>query len=152
MWFNEIAKVENPGRAELSQFLEGVNHFLGFILENRNDFDFLWENAPELHDLAWDTYQYDILQGAGRELEIVIPEIPPENIRRHGLEGRPLKFKFRVLGALDRLWNDLGGLSIREWFKKIIDAIDAVLDSLIDAAAGVGGIIKEFKDSLAALA
>ncbi len=49
------------------------------------------------------------------------------------------------------MWNNLQGLPIREWFVKMVASIDAILDSLIDAA-GVGGIIKEFKDSLAALA
>jgi hypothetical protein len=41
---------------------------------------------------------------------------------------------------------------IRGWFKRLIEAIDAVLDSLIEAAGGVGGLIKEFKDALSALA
>ena len=39
-----------------------------------------------------------------------------------------------------------------EWFRKIIEAIDAALDSLIAAAGGVGGLVKEFKDALLALA
>jgi hypothetical protein len=34
----------------------------------------------------------------------------------------------------------------------VVDAIDAVLDSLIEAAGGAGGLIKEFKDALRALA
>lgn len=45
-----------------------------------------------------------------------------------------------------------GQFSIREWFRKIIEAIDAALGSLIDAAAGIGGLLKEFKDALLALA
>lgn len=32
------------------------------------------------------------------------------------------------------------------------DAIDAILDSLLDAAGGIGALLKEFKNALAALA
>lgn len=81
----------------------------------------------------------------------------------HGLTGRPLKFKLWVLDSIGNQWEHLREprdwrgrfrrqLSIREWFKKIIEAIDAVLDSLIDAAGGAGGLIKEFKDALSSLA
>ena len=153
MWFNQVAASENPGRQELSLFVLNVRDFMGFVLENRGDFGFLWEDSPELHELAWETFQYDIVQGAGLELDGVIQDIPQKNLNAHGLEGRPLKFKFRVLNSIGNQWERLKGkLPIREWFKKIIDAIDSILDSLIDAAGGVGWIIKEFKDALKSLA
>ena len=65
-----------------------------------------------------------------------------------------MQFKFRVLDSIGRQWEAvqaLGQLSIRDWVKRLFDAIDAILDSLIDAADGAGGLIKEFKDALAAL-
>ena len=153
MWFGEIAASENPGREELQLFVRNVRNFFGFVLENMDEFSFLWEGAPELHDLAWETFRFDIAEGAGLELDYAIRDISPERLRRHGLEGRPLRFKFKVLDAIGNQWERVKGqLSIREWFKKVIEAIDAVLDSLIDAAGGAGGLIKEFKDSLSALA
>jgi hypothetical protein len=57
------------------------------------------------------------------------------------------------MDSIGRRWNHVRGqFSIREWFRKIIEAIDAALGSLIDAAAGIGGLLKEFKDALLALA
>ena len=40
---------------------------------------------------------------------------------------------------------------MRGWLKQVCEAMDAVLDSVIHAV-GVGGIMKEFKDALSALA
>ena len=153
MWFNQVAAAERPGRKELKLFVYNVCDFLGFVLENRNDFGFLWEDSPELHELALETFQYDIAEGASLELVSAIREISQDDLNTHGLKGRPLKFKFRVLDSIGNQWKRFRGqLSIREWFKKIIDAIDAILGSLIDAAGGAGGIIKEFKDALSSLA
>jgi len=153
MWFNEIAVSENPGEEELILFVRNVRSFLGHVLEDNNSFGFLWEDDPKLHELALTTFRHDIAEGAGLILDEVIPQIPNTQLIAHGLSGRPLNFKFRVIVSIDSKWERLTGqLSIREWFKKMVDAIDAVLDSIINAAGGAGGIIKEFKDSLSALA
>lgn len=152
MWFTEIAQSENPGRDELMGFLYGTRRFLRFVLENTPSFGFLWEDAPELQGLAWETFSQDVAEGAGLELDRAIPGISQATLRTHGLQGRPLKFKLAVLDSIANQWERLRGqLSVREWFRKIIEAIDAILDSLIDAAGGAGSIIKEFKDALAAL-
>jgi len=151
MWFTEIAAAGNPGRDELMGFLYGTRRFLRFVLENTSFFGFLWEHAPELQGLAWETFNRDVTEGAGLELDRVIPVIPQVSLHAHGLVGRPLRFKIAVLNSIANQWESLRGqLSVREWFRKVVDAIDAILDSLIDAA-GTGGIIKEFKDALAAL-
>ncbi len=164
MWFREVARSEAPGRKELHLFVRDVRTFLNFVLEEgKQDFDFLWSASPELHGLALETFRYDIAEGAGLELDRAIDEISETRLITHGLVGRPLKFKFRVLDLIANQWPDIEQvrdwrgrfkrkLSIREWFKKIIDAIDAILDSLIDAAGGAGGLIKEFKDALSSLA
>ena len=153
MWFKEIAASENPGREELGTFVWNVRNFLGFVLENTEEFSFLWEKSPELHEMAWETFRFDIAEGAGLELVHAISDISPKKLRQHGLEGRPLRFKFNVLNSIGSQWEKVKGqFSIREWFKKLVDAIDAILDSLIDAADGAGGLIKEFKDALGALA
>jgi hypothetical protein len=153
MWFDEIAIVENPGKVQLVQFVGNLRSFLRDVLEDRQTFNFLWERSPELRELALETYQLDIAEGAGLELDRAIPDISVERLRAHGLIGRPLKFKLRVLRSISNQWERVRGqLSAREWFKKIVEAIDAILDSLIHAAGGVGGLIKEFKDALRALA
>jgi hypothetical protein len=58
----------------------------------------------------------------------------------------------KVLASISRRWDNVKGLlTVRSWFKQICEAIDVILDSLIQAV-GAGGIIKEFKDALSALA
>lgn len=153
MWFNNIADSEHPGREELALFVQDIRHFLLHVLEDKRNFDFLWNKNPHLLDLAMETMRYDIVEGAGLELDRAIYDISNRQIQLHGLEGRPLRFKFQVLNSIANQWDSIReSLSIREWFKKLIDAIDAILDSLIDAAGGAGGIIKEFKDALSSLA
>jgi hypothetical protein len=161
MWFEEIAKADDPGVNELMQFTHGVEACLGFVLEQKNDFDFLWEEDLELRSLALDTFKSDVRPAAGR-MRDVIGKIPGQLLTEHGLRGRPLKFKLRVLNSIANRWRRIREqfkegslrrmLAAREWFKKIVEAIDAVLDSLIEAAGGAGGLIKEFKDALRALA
>jgi hypothetical protein len=151
MWFTEIASIPNPGREEIHKFLDGVLDFLGFVLEPQ-DFDFLWEDDPELQALATETYSGDVRESA-RDLHRAIPNIPESSLMSHGLVGRPMRIKFRVLASVSDNWERVRGqFSIRGWFKRVIDAIDAILESLLDAAGGIGGIIKEFKDALSALA
>ena len=151
MWFSEIAGTEDPGRNELSQFIGRINEFFFFVLENTNDFSFLWEDDPELQPLAMETFKYDVSEGAAY-LQQMVPEIPEHSLISHGLLGRPMRFKLRVLDAIGRKWEIVRGqFSVREWLKQIFEAIDAILDSLIDAAGGAGSLIKEFKDALSSL-
>ena len=154
MWFNNLKESDNPGRQELEMFVWDVKDFLNFVLEDRDRFGFLWESDPSLYKLAVQTYRSDVAErGVPGELIEAIPYIPPMIIRRHGLEGLPLMFKFRVINTIADKWGSFRDkLSMRAWFKKLIDAIDALLNSLIDAAGGAGGLIKEFKDALRSLA
>jgi hypothetical protein len=150
MWFTEIAHHQNPGRDELSQFLQNVQQFLAFALEAR-ELKFLWEDEPTLRPLAIETFQADVIPGIER-LRRNVPEIMQERLMLHGLLGRPLQFKLRVLDSIGQQWDKVREqFSVREWLKRIFDAIDAILDCVIDAAGGVGGLVKEFKDALAAL-
>jgi hypothetical protein len=153
MWFDSIASTDEPGRKELQGFVCSVRDFLAFVLEQTDTFGFLWESNPELLEQARETFALDVAERAVPELVQAIDEISPEGLHAHGLEGRPLRFKLRVLKSVSNLWPRLKPqLSIRDWLKKIIDAIDAILGSLVEAAGGAGGIIKEFKDALCALA
>jgi hypothetical protein len=162
MWFEGIVEIEKPGRGELKQFTRGVEAFLGFVLNEREgDFAFLWADEPELWPLARDTYKLDVSREAER-MRSAIADIPDETLDQHGLRNRPLHFKFRVLNSIANRWRWIQEqykagtwrrmLAAREWLKKIVDAIDAVLDSLMHAATGWGGVVKEFKDALRALA
>jgi hypothetical protein len=138
-----------------------VETFLDFILKQKTDFAFLWEDEPALSKLAQDTFKHDIRAGA-KKMRDAIDKIPHAALDQHGLRNRPLKFKLRVLNTVANRWKRIREqfqvgtlrrmLAAREWFKKIIETIDAVLDSLIEAASGAGGLIREFKDALRSLA
>jgi len=150
-WFDELADVEDPRQEELQLFVEEVREFLRFVLDDGESFGFLWEDDPELRQLAVETFEHDVSEGTVL-LSQAVPQVSPQHLASHGLLGRPLRFKFKVLASVARGWARVRGqFSVREWFKRICDAIDAILDSLIQVAAGAGGVIKEFKDALSAL-
>lgn len=150
-YFEEIAKVEKPGRKELRNFVSELTGFIEFILENRESFGFLWKDDPQLLQLARETFDNEVVESAG-SLRENIQSVDESSFMSHGLIGRPLRFKLRVLFSISRQWEQVRDqFTIRGWLKRMFDAIDAILDSLISAAGGVGGIFKEFKDSLAAL-
>ena len=153
MWFNNLVESEHPGEKELEMFVCDLHHFLITVLEDQRYFGFLWEHDPSLRQLALDTYLFEIAEKGVQELLTAIPQISPTKICQHGLEGRPLRFKFHVINTIaNQLHSDKKHFSIRAWFKKLIDAIGDLLDSLIDAAGGAGGLIKELKDALGSLA
>jgi len=152
MWFSELADVENPGREELQGFVSATIRFLAFVVEQEHGFEFLWEDAPGLRLVAKPTFEEDVFRSA-RELTDRIPRIRETRLLAHGLLGRPLRFKLLVLDVIGRRWPEVREkFSRREWFRKYVAAIDAILDSLVAAAGGTGGLLKEFKDALAALA
>jgi hypothetical protein len=151
MWFSDIAEVQQPGRQELIKFVDAVLKFLSFVLEHPDDFGFLWEGREELQQLARDTFRRDVVEIGGPELRSAIGEISDEALRSHGLTGRALRFKLKVLDSISSMWGKVKGVAVPGWLKRTIEAIDAILGSLVDAAGGPGGVIKEFKEALAAL-
>lgn len=151
MWFSAIAQSKNPGPDELVMFLDSVNNFFDFVLSEEKSFGFLWERDQRLRYLAVETFRNDVLE-ASSFLKRVIPNISAVQSHLHGLSGRPLQFKLAVIDSVTRQWQELRqSLNPRDWLKRAIDAIDALLDSLISAAGGAGGLIKEFKDALRSL-
>ena len=152
MWFREIAAVEDPGRDELEAFVDGILKFLSFVLERRQDFGFLWVEAPELRDLAIETFQRDVTESAA-ELRAIIPEISTQTLVRHGLLGRPVRFKFQVLNMVANGWErvQVQRPLIRWWLNRTMKAIDEILESLGLAAGGFGGVLKEFKGTMEVL-
>lgn len=149
-WFGSLAEQREPGRDELAAFVNEVMRFLAFLLENK-EFQFLWEDNPELERMARETFNADVSPGA-KALIGAIPGIPESRLIAHGLLGRPFRFKLNVIASVSRRWDRVRGqFTMRGWLKQMIEAIDAVLDSVISAAGGAGGIVKEFKDALSAL-
>ena len=153
MWFTDVAFVENPGKKELLLFVQDVRHFLLFILEDRQNFGFLWQHDSSLHTLAMDTMKQDISQGGGLELDEAIHQLDDDRLISLGLHGQPLTFKFRVLNTVASEWKSAHrDFSVRAWLIQVIAAIDTILDPLIEAASGAGRVIKDFKDAISCLA
>jgi len=165
MWFSKIAAHKNPGINELHEFIEGVSSFLNFTLKDNDISISLWnDDNRHLRDLALETFENDV-EDASKKVHEAIESSKSDNlfkqrINEHGLFGRPMRFKLAVLDWIANEWQRAkdkfkdkiaGQFKIREWLKQMFEAIDAVLDSLI-AAVGAGNLIKEFKDSLSALA
>ncbi len=151
MSFTQQATVQEPSRAHLEDFVDGVVDLLDFVL-SREECRFLWDEAPGLRPLAEETFEYDVVPEAAR-LRTVIDKIPESRLRDHGLLGRPMRFKLGVMDAIGRQWRKIRDPpKIREWFKRMVDAIDAALGSRVAAAGGFGGLIKEFEGALSALA
>lgn len=151
MVFGELGVLEEPGRVQLSRFVELVVQFLQTVLDDPQNFGFLWRYDDQLADQARSVFS-DYVRPSAESLRAQIPIISETQLETHGLDGRPLAFKFRVLAAVSNSWDRFRGkFSVEKWLKKIIDAIDAILDSLISAAGGVGSLLKEFKDALRAL-
>lgn len=69
-------------------------------------------------------------------------EIGPGAIAEHGLAGRQLQYKLAVVEHRNGIFRSLGGVL---GFRRVIEAIDTLLKSILDAA-GVGGGLAEIKD------
>jgi hypothetical protein len=133
----------------LKSFVDAVVTFLGFVLSDPQ-FEFLWQDDLALGPMAKATFAADV-RPAAEVLKAAIPGIPQQSLADHGLIGDAMHFKLMVMDAIGRKWTRVsGGFGIRDWFRRIVEAIDAALQSLV-SAAGVGGLLVEFKDALLAL-
>ena len=133
-------------RPDLIKLVKGLQELLNFLKERQwNDL----QNTP----LIPSEYHTDL----GVALEELTPhfgslisktsDLSDSDLQDHGLVGGQLRFKLKVAtGAFKSFF----GNPIKEALKTLLEAIDAALDSLI-GVAGVGGPIKEIKDSIKAL-
>lgn len=154
MWFANLLESEDPGREELKVFVSDVHSFLRAVLFEFREFRFLWEDNDALLVQAQRAFESREMATGFEELTAAIHWIEPALMARHGLYGANLRFKFGVIGSVSNEFSRrlTEQFSVRGWFQRIVAAIDALLDSLIAAAGGAGGLIKEFKDALGALA
>ena len=131
-------------------FVDEVMRFLLFTIQSETA-NRLWRDSPDLRQMAMQTYEGELIHAA-KVLRAAIAEIPEQKLREHGLIGIAALFKYSVMVTVSRGWGKMRKhFTVRGGFRKVVEAVDAHLDSLIEAA-GVGGVIKEFKDALLALA
>jgi hypothetical protein len=111
----------------------------------------------QLIKLAENTFSEDVIPAIEKTIES-IGEIRDDILDYHGLRFRAAEFKYRALIHNVRKWEatikrNRGMITIGKTFRSAFEAIDVILDSLIDAVGtGLGGLVKEFKDMLMASA
>ena len=132
---------QDVGHVELLQiFLNGLYELLHDVIEKGTDY----QGQPIFHEefLVPMREAFEELGYHFRRLHGAIPETPEERILDHALDGRQLSFKLRVVRFYADRFRAIGGAGL---FRKLLETLEGLLDSIIDAA-GTGGAIKEFKE------
>lgn len=159
-WFSELASVEDPQREQLVQFLTEVEALLSLLLHDEALLRTLWRGDSRLRGMAHDSFKPDIgpqftilrqLLGERADQEAGQYGAIGRGLGDHGLIGPSARFKYNVLAKLARSWRTRNGhLTGGSGMRRVLEGVDAVLDSAL-SVAGAGGAIKEFKDVIAAL-
>ncbi len=148
----KIGQVQDPQRDTLVLFVDETVELLTLLVKSKDFTVRLWRDDAQLISLAEKTLRDDVLPAA-EYLKVKITKIPESQLKHHGLVGSAVRFKYAVLARVSKSWRRWQGqLTVRTGFRSVLEAVDAVLGSLIDAAHGAGGLIKEFKDAIKALA
>ena len=131
----------NLGHVQLlQQFLRALDELLHDVIRKGVDND----GQPIFHEelLAPMREVIGELDWHFNKLLVAISETPDDRIHEHALQGPQLSFKLRVVRFFaDRFAETSGPSQLR----KLLDTLEGLLDSIIDAA-GTGGAIKEYKD------
>lgn len=127
-------------REYIKQFLEALRDLLlGVVSEGRDAKGaelFFPELLPHLRD------------GAGNlpvhidRLKSAVDDIPADRIEDHALDGPEFLMKIRIVRFFADRFGQYGGIIP---FRRLLDTLESLLDSIIDAA-GTGGAIKEYKE------
>lgn len=139
---------EGPSGVFLSEFVLSVQKFLGEIVERRRDYQgrrLFSEELEEDMNAAWED---------GREhferIAAWAANLPQDRADASGLNGAQLRFKARVINWRKRIFEAIGGGAA---FRKLLDAINVLLESIIDALIAafpgheaIGSLVKELKD------
>ena len=129
-------------RGLLEQFVEATREFLLGLVTNGTDsrgtFLFVDDLFPLLKE-AWPGVDAHFQAAIEK-----IPKIEDEQLDRHALRGPQLQLKLRIVSYFAERFRQVGGLQL---LFRLIDAIEALLDSILDAAS-VGGAIKEYKQGV----
>jgi hypothetical protein len=130
--FSEFSGQGDP-RNTLINFVEEVRKFLDDLVQQqslfrqslRSDMQAAWQEVEPLFS----------------EIRTRIANLSDADIRNHGLGGRQLRFKLAVIRFFYEQYQRVGTIIL----KKLIDIIDTLLKSILEAIGG-GGAIAEIKD------
>jgi hypothetical protein len=155
-YFSPLAARPDPGIVELQMFLDVVERFLDDLLHGQVSHEGdppLSMTFDEMREAALQSFDQDVIPSLSA-LRAAIPYIAPERLDVHGLTGAPQRFKLRALEAIEQARQSVEDFGT--WIKAMLAGIDAILNSLVNAAGAVSGLplgslAQEFKDMLAAI-
>jgi hypothetical protein len=130
---------EGDPRAILIQFVREVQKFLAELVQSNTGprgESLFHEQLLSPMRAAWAEVQAHFPEVAGR-----IRDLPDHQIINHGLGGQQLRFKLAVIRWFYGQYLSVG----KGVLKKLIDIIDDLLKSIVEAS-GFGGAIVEIKD------
>ncbi|MDT8856692.1 hypothetical protein RNZ50_17005 [Paracoccaceae bacterium Fryx2] len=134
---------DGDSRSVLATFVLTVRDFLEEIVRSGTDYFGGQLFDRDLHDEMERPFFeiYPEFERAAR----AVAGLEAAAIAAHGLSGEQLRFKFSVIGHHNDRFRAIGGVTL---FRKLIDALDVLLQSLLSALvpAGIGTGIAEIKD------
>lgn len=129
-------------RDALKEFITRTHKLLDQIVRQGGP-----DGGPSFVPLELQTLLKDAWTSAGPgllDLHKKIDDASDDVLSVHGLSGPSLRFK---LGVIDRVWDHFVGDKIIRWLRKLLNAIDTLLDSIIDALGPAGSAAKELKQA-----
>jgi hypothetical protein len=140
--FPRAGDISGDPKPWLVQFIGGLEGFIDEVVRSgtdRNGQDLFVQNLLASMRLA-----FNQSRPAFNTLRTRIAEMSDDRINEHALSGDSLRFKFAVVNERVDQFRTHGGVGL---FRRALDTIEGLLDSIIDAA-GTGGAIKELKEAI----
>ncbi len=133
----------NPGE-QLSAFVMQIKDLLSPLISDSENDHFFYDETRESMRLAWDSVERRF-----EDYAELVKGASTDDLENHGLTESELAFKFAAINFVAGRFYALGdGSSLgqrRRWLKKLLEIIDKLLKSILDAIPG-GGAISEYKD------
>ena len=137
-------RTDETAKSKIRAFLENLYEFLRIAATEQKDPRgrslFFPELSQSIRD-AWSEFEDDF--DRHREFDKV-DGVSDLDLRLCGLTGKQLDAKLAVIAHHRRHYLRLGG---PKWLKRLIDAFDTLLESILKAT-GIAESIKELKDML----
>lgn len=148
-YFQNVVSEGDSGKESLKAFLSETMRLLCNVVYSDDVMRKLFGKDQYIAYLAKETFEQDV-KPAVEKMMSAVDRMKEEVLQLHGLLGLAASFKLEALKLNARRWRRYSGqLTVGKTFIALFQAVDVILDSLIDAiGTGLGGLVKEFKDML----
>lgn len=141
--------IHGNDKEKLINFLQKTHEFIQYLYNNASeilpaDSDTSFIIETDILANAWN--QFDETFNIESEIE-KIRSASDQTLIDHGLFGAQLTLKLTIIEKFYETWNST---KLHKFLKKLIDAIDNLLDSMIEAFS-INGALKELKDAFGAM-